>query len=359
VRPPAAQDQSLPRRLRALRTTWTGHTVTQKHLAQAFSAVRSTSVPLISSWESTTSPKTPPADRLEAYARFFATERSILGSGAPRLLALDELDDAERTRYDELLAELTALESELRGHDTANGTTALPANGAWHFPDGFDALVVCARLPKDVATPYPDPSDPDYLTLYNYADLDSLVELFGHLRAMNPDSNVNFKTADQLAEDDYTKHLVLLGGVDWNLLSRELLPRVGIPVQQITRLGTDEPEGFEVEQEARTRMFTPTVRDGLLLEDVAHFYRGPNPFNTARTVTVCNGMFGRGTYGAVRALTDIRFRERNDTYLRDQLEQHGKFSLLMRVELVAGKVMTPDWTLQDTRLHQWPEDGSS
>ena len=37
---------------------------------------------------------------------------------------------------------------------------------------------------------------------------------------------------------------------------------------------------------------------------MAHFYRSPNPFNHKRTVTVLNGMFSRGTLGAVRALTE-------------------------------------------------------
>ena len=40
--------------------------------------------------------------------------------------------------------------------------------------------------------------------------------------------------------------------------------------------------------------------------------------NKRRTVTVCNGMYGRGTYGAVRALTDVRFRDSNDGYVKSR-----------------------------------------
>ena len=125
-------------------------------------------------------------------------------------------------------------------------------------------------------------------------------------------------------------------------------------MQQVTRLGTDEPSGFEVTDHG-TRRYSPVVQDGVLVEDVAHFYRGANPFNAARTVTICNGMYGRGTYGAVRALTDAKFRERNDDYVRAQLDLHAAFSLLMRVQVVAGEVLTPDWTVAETRLHEWPE----
>jgi hypothetical protein len=354
VHPSAGQD--LSRRLKALREqTWPGRVITQKQLALALSSPgRTTSVPLISSWESARDPKLPPEHRLEAYARFFATERSIQAS-QPRLLPLVDLTETEKARYDELLAELTALRLTLSDHHDTTGAAAVTASSAWHFPDGFDILLVCARMPDDVVGPTTDPDDPDYLELYTYGDLDSLIELYGHLRATNPNSNVNFARSDQLVADDYTKHLVLLGGVDWNELSRALPNRVGIPVQQISRLGTDEPSGFEVTGDSGERMFSPHVESGVLLEDVAHFYRGPNPFNVMRTVTICNGMFGRGTYGAVRALTDAKFRVRNDAYLRDRLEQHDEFSLLMRVQVFMGTVVTPDWTVEDTRLHQWPE----
>ncbi|MEV6610074.1 XRE family transcriptional regulator [Kutzneria sp. NPDC051319] len=353
---PPSPASDLPSRLRALREeTWPGRVVTQAHLAEAFSRERSASVPLISSWESTTSPRVPPANRLEQYARFFATRRSIEGNGH-RLLSLAELTAAERAGYDELLASLTALRPGQRvAHPVA--ATAEPSRGLWQFPDPYDIVIVCARLPRDLVHSmgsYTDPNDPDYVDLYTYADPDALIELFGHIRAVNSVSHVDFKRADQLDRDDYTKHLVLLGGVDWNGVTRELLSRVDVPVEQITRLRTDEPSGFEVTENGR-RMYSPTVHSGRLLEDVAHFYRGQNPFNMARTVTICNGMFGRGTYGAVRALTDVKFRERNDDYARDQLDRHGAYSLLMRVQVVDGEVLTPDWTVAETRLHEWPE----
>jgi hypothetical protein len=354
----AGRHQTLPELLKALRVaTWPGRQVTQSQLAQAFSTEQSTSGPLISSWESTKNPTMPPQHRLEPYARFFATRRSI-DNDTPRLLRLSDLMESERTRYNELLADLTALWSP---------TADAPANGGglpskvWRFADGFDVLIVCAPLPEDVLHPiraYTDRTSPDYVEQYTYADPDALIELFGHLRAVNPHSDVTFKTADRLEKDDYAKHLVLLGGVDWNPVTRALLNRVQLPVRQTTRRNTDDPGGFATTDPDGGQVFKPVLRDGALSEDVAHFYRGPNPFNITRTVTICNGMFGRGTYAAVRALTDIRFRERNDKYASHRLENELRaFSVLMRVEIVEGDVLTPDWNLAGTRLHEWPEVG--
>ena len=71
----------LAQRLRDLRTQWPGIVVTQRQLADALGV----SVPLISSWESTASPALPSEGWLQAYARFFATHRSVEGE-KPRLL---------------------------------------------------------------------------------------------------------------------------------------------------------------------------------------------------------------------------------------------------------------------------------
>jgi hypothetical protein len=91
----------------------------------------------------------------------------------------------------------------------------------------------------------------------------------------------------------------------------------------------------------------------ILREDVALFARAVSPFNRKRYVTICNGMFGSGTYGAVRALTDALFRDRNAEYLRGTYGDSDAFCILSRVTMENGKALTPDWTLPETRLFEW------
>jgi hypothetical protein len=56
-------------------------------------------------------------------------------------------------------------------------------------------------------------------------------------------------------------------------------------------------------------------------------------------------MYGRGTYGAVRALTDAKFRDRNEEYARKKFPASPTFGILMRVRINPnGAVVTPDWT---------------
>jgi hypothetical protein len=193
--------------------------------------------------------------------------------------------------------------------------------------------------------------------LYRYSDPDSLLELFGHLRATNPTSPVACRAADQLSRDDYTGHLVSLGGVDWNDATSSVLESLQLPVRQIGNLG--EPEGpyFEVSEAGRPVIHRPRLGevDGrkILREDVALFAQAVSPFNRKRFVTICNGMYGRGTFGAVRALTDERFRDRNAEYLREAFGESDAFCILSRVTVENGTALTPDWTRPETRLFEW------
>jgi hypothetical protein len=365
--------QVLARRLRALREQhWPGRKVKQSQLAEALSedGRRSVSVPLISSWESRTDPKVPPASRIEDIATFFASPRSFDGQ-VGHLLSRDEMTVQERTERQKLLEELTRMRNEALAAASASGTrTSIPGPlqeiaqslgaGPYRFTENQDITIVCAQLPQDLLErmPYTDPLDPDFIALYRYSELDSLFELHGHLRAANPTTQVHLRLAHELQADDYSKHLVSLGGVDWNLATSSVLDRLQLPVRQVN--DWDKPGGayFEVETEggswiAHGSLLEESGGRRILKEDVALFARAVNPFNRKRSVTICNGMYGSGSLGAVRALTDAYFRDRNAEYVQKRFGGSDTYCILTRVTVEAGKVLTPDWTLAETRLFEW------
>ena len=197
-------------------------------------------MPLISSWESLANPVIPPADRLADIAIFFATRRSIDGK-EPRLLGLEELTPPERAVQTELARELTSLRDKALAvaspsRDVSSEAVEIAASlntGLYRIEPGNRITIVCAQLPSEMLQrmPYTDPLDPDFIELYRYSDLGALVELFGHLRATNPTSRVRYRAADRLGADDYSGHLVSLGGVDWNKATRSALDRLQLPVR--------------------------------------------------------------------------------------------------------------------------------
>ncbi|SHN04224.1 hypothetical protein SAMN05443668_102688 [Cryptosporangium aurantiacum] len=340
--------------------------LSQERLAHLLGGEDPLSAPLISSWERANDPVVPPEGRLRAYARLFATERSVPEG---RLLEEEELTPNERERVIDLEHELLALRRDALAPvavpvaEWASAIVEPPVakklgRGTWRFENERPVAIVASELPVAERPAYADSYSPDYVEMYRYADLDAMVELYGHIRATNPqNTRIRFRSRNTLTPDDFSSHLVLLGGVDWNPVTRALLDRLELPIRQVSSADRAEGAYFEVNEGGDRHRYSATVApvgEGMeLREDVGLFYRGPNPFNRHRTLTICNAMYGRGTLGAVRALTDAWFRDRNEEFLEERFGDAEEFCLLVRVPVFEGHTVTPDWTVPETRLFEW------
>jgi hypothetical protein len=355
----AASD--LAGRLRELREfRFSGVRITQKALGKALGGSKPLSAPLISSWEKGAA--TPPERWIAAYATFFATTRSVDGDSF-RLLRDDELTEAERSERAGLERELLSLRSRALAPQVAERvrdfTSAL--RGPWHFGDGQPVSIVCAEIPSDLRNAEASPTHPTlpYGELYSYGSVDALFELHGHIRAANPRSDVRVFKERDLQPDDLASHLVILGGPDWKSLSRripELLP--DFPVRTVSDETDPRDAYFEVPERDGVTTHRPVLSDdGELIWDVGLFLRAPNPANRKRTLTICAGMYSLGTWAAVRSLTDANFRDRNAAYLAERFAANEASSIVMRILVLNGReAVTPDWTVADNRLYEWPED---
>ena len=231
--------------------------------------------------------------------------------------------------------------------------------GPWRFRDGKTITLVCAQLPNNLraADEYTDLDSPDYIQLYTYSDLDALFELYGHLRAANPANQVDLRIADMLTPDEYSSHLVSLGGIDWNTATGSLLQELQLPVRQIVNWGKGNAPDDVYFEASDGQKFRPELDQvsgkNKLRFDVALFARAVNPYNKQRAVTICTGMYGRGTYGAVRALTDARFRDRNTRYVNSRFGESSSYCIVTRVPVVNGATITPDWTDDNFKLFEW------
>jgi hypothetical protein len=352
---------SLARRLRELRYTGFGaERLTQGDVAQALSEDEPVGISMLSAWENTRAPTLPSKQRLAAYARFFATSRSL--QGGPHLVQLRELTREEDEARRELERELFRLRDEDAGEPTHN---------SWRFHDDAPITIIGPELTKSDEVklgPLSTADNPNYAKLYSYADLDALVELVGHLNARNPRVLIAYLLPSQVTQKDLTDHIVLLGGIAWNDMTRRLKASVDLPVRQVTSEKIRSGEVFEIEDGPnRGQQFLPrfqngapgtTEEPGILLEDVAMLARVPNPFNAHRTLTYCNGIHSRGVLGAVRCLTDPAVRDDNESYLEDTFTDSDSFVILMRVQVLGAATITPSFRNPGAVLYQWPEADS-
>lgn len=451
----ARSHAALAQRLRELRTQWPSVVVTQRQLAEALGV----SVPLVSSWESMTTPAVPSERWLQAYARFFATQRSIEGD-RPRLLELRELTEAEEQARRMLVDELVELSEAAARPASERAQTGALGGRFYYFPDGQPVRIIYSRLPEyelnrvpptpdallhaarhvligqdgepsgdlrkaadelehydgvhaalrvlegaaraldpeseatqtlraaratfeSVGVQYANPWHPNAVAALHNGDGDAVLELVGHVRAENPGADVRWVAANELASDDLTGHVIVLGGGDEGVGKRSrigalqyLFKRLTLPVGtelppggdeeydaqfyvQVDAEGHPDPEGSRREAYAPRFVFDEdnerVVDNGQprLEYDVALLGRFANPLNLSATVTVCSGIFSRGTYGAVRALTDATLRSRNEKYLAGHFDLQS-FWLLLHVPVFPGPsgalTLTPDLTRPFHRL---------
>lgn len=339
--------QELAKRLRELREDrWPGFKLTQTVLAKVLG---NASAGTVSSWESPVAPKLPPPDKLRAYARFFATRRSIEGD-APALLPLDSFSDDEMRAYHDLENELLGLRDEARRPSLK---PEVVVRRQWLFADRGPLTIVCAQLPPENTGSFANPANPNYTELQSFADLDALIELHGHVRAENPEMEVFFKAAPKVVPDDLSGHVVLLGGTVWNDVTQDLSDLAGLPVKQVQDSEVETGEIFVADK----KKFLPKWSGGspkFLREDVGLLMRVPNPLNSSRALIVCNGVHSRGVLGAVRSLTDARLRDKNEEYIARNFANTNAYAIVMRVPIIGGQTMTPDFNTQGSVLYQWP-----
>jgi hypothetical protein len=328
--------------------------VPQRTLSEALGGAKPLSLSLISSWENENNPTVPTPARLHDYATFFVTERSVAG-GRGRLLADDELSVDETAARDDLYRKLLALRTEIT--DVSTVTSAAPIGFNWRFPRGAVIRIVCGKL-DDPLHPYTQPDNLNYTELLTFADADALIELFGHLRKVNPDSDVRYIRSDRLKDaDELGGHLILLGGIGLNDLTEQVFGHAGLPISQREHPAfAGQGEIFDVTEGDRTIEFLPEVSGRTLKADLGLLARMPNPNNASTTLTFCNGVFARGVLGAVRTLTDDKLRKENESYLATRFGGAERFAILMRVPVVLGTALTPDLRNESTRLYEWPDN---
>lgn len=351
---PAPPVLQLALRLRQLRQEhWPDAGLTQDKLAKAFSAEETVAAATVSSWESLSSPKLPPRRRLLAYARFFATPRSV--ESEPELLPIEQFTPDEKAAYKKLEAELLGLRGAASGESPQE---ELSFSRSWHFTDIGLVTIFCAQLPLDKIGPLGNPSDPNYTELHTYADVDALWELTGHIRAENPLMTVHHRVPSEVVPDDLTAgHVILLGGIVWNEIAESLSEQASLPVRQVERPELSTGEIFIAEEDGEEREFWPKWKDQdrtVLSQDVGLLARVPNPLNASRTLTICNGIHSRGVYGAVRALTDKALRDSNERYIFTNFGDSDSFVILTSVKVIKNHAITPDFNTEGVVLYQWP-----
>jgi hypothetical protein len=225
-------------------------------------------------------------------------------------------------------------------------------------------VIICPQAPGSVVGPLADKTNINYTKLHNYADLDALIELFGHVRALNPERDVLHCLPSDIRKGELQNHLILIGGIGWNSTARQIqillaqLKRLPIEQVEVDELETGEVFRVKGSENYEEKVYFPTTdkTNGTveLVEDHAFLARLRNPFNSSRTLTIFSGVHSRGVIGAVLALTDKTLGPGNQEYVAQRFSEEEEFALLVKVAIVSGEAQAPDFWNPDMRLFEWP-----
>lgn len=326
--------------------------LTQKQLAQALGGAETLSIATVSLWEKASSDRLPPLHRLVTYARLFCTSRSFGPEGA-RLLNEDELTEAERRREAELYDELLALRDLAQSTNMAMAASEPPSiedhGSLWRFPDTSGISIVCSDAPEATQPSYANPDHLNYSRYARYADLDSLIEVYGQVRVDNRESIIRILPPESLEHDFALNHIVLIGGAAVG--AAYFAQDIPLPKPEPTPDGATHVFTCKVGDE--TREFKSLRDDGTLVRDVGLIARGPHPITEGRTVIVLSGITSRGVYGAALCFIDSHVKRANEQYLKDRFGSADSFCILMDVPVRNSVALPPNLARDDVRLYEW------
>ena len=124
-----------------------------------------------------------------------------------------------------------------------------PPFGLLSFKDAGSIVIICPMAPRDAVGPLAAEGHINYTRLLDYADLDALIELFGHVRALNPERAVLHRLSSDVHQAELQNHMVLLGGIGWNRTTSRILAQVKkLPIEQVEVDELVTGEVFRVKQ---------------------------------------------------------------------------------------------------------------
>jgi transcriptional regulator with XRE-family HTH domain len=331
--PPTPAEVQLAQRLRQLREE--AH-LTQVQVASLLSTgAKDVSSATISSWENRRTSALPPEEsRLDQYALIAVTRHRPDSQTA--LPQQADLSTDEERDFQELRTSLHELWERARGNQDQEDAEVATYR-SWFFDDDGPIAIICPEAPPEARGPLQDAQNPNYTHAHAYADLDALIELFGHIRAENGSKYpISFKLDSEVRADDLSGHLVLLGGVAWNELTKRLLRSLTrLPVRQFETADLSTGEIFAVGRGPEEQRFEPEWAPDEpkeLIGDVGLFARVRNPYNSSRTLTLCNESYLAKRFGS------------------------DEYAVLMKIQVFQGEAVTPDLANSEYRLYEWPPE---
>jgi hypothetical protein len=225
----------------------------------------------------------------------------------------------------------------------------------WGIKDGDDVTVVCSELPnaeerqfvKDVE----DEGDREFIYNLKYGDVDAYFEVIVTLLRLFPKIKLRVQSSGEVevARTDFARHLILIGGPDYNSITRKYLRK------KITQIDYRSPETEECSSKYPEEIVIYERSTGIEYceftneKDYGYFERVKNPDDPKRSIILLGGCHTIGVTGAVRAFSmfDSERGETPGTVLKNarlvskKISRDSEFVVVVEAERMGQTIKTP------------------
>lgn len=219
----------------------------------------------------------------------------------------------------------------------------------WGIKNGDSVILVCSELEDPEHRQYVEPRE--FIYNLKYGDVDAYFEAVITLLRLYPGIRLRIMSAGEAATArmDLTRHLILIGGPDYNAVTEQVLS------QNITQFdyrspdmaaqSSQHPEEIVLYDKLNDKEYYYTTHE----RDYGYFERIVNPHNPESNIVLIGGCHTIGVTGAVKAfsMADSESGElsrqvlNNGALVARRVRKAKKFSIVVSVERVGQTIAPP------------------
>ena len=226
----------------------------------------------------------------------------------------------------------------------------------WGIKDGDSVIVVCSELDNPKKRQLVEPPR-EFIYSLKYGDVDAYFEVVTTLLRLYPAIKLRIMSAGEATATrvDFARHLILIGGPDYNALTEQILSRDVTQFNYRSPYGDtpseENPEEIVLYDKLNQKEYcfpTENAGDGVNDQDYGYFERVANPNNPERSIVLIGGCHTIGVTGAVKAFSMAESEEgeiqgqvlTNASLVAGQVGKAQTFAVVVSVDRVLGQTIS-------------------
>ncbi|HEY4831235.1 MAG TPA: hypothetical protein VIH61_01560 [Waddliaceae bacterium] len=225
----------------------------------------------------------------------------------------------------------------------------------WGLKNGDHVIVVCSELPnieerqfvKDVE----NEGEREFIYNLKYGDVDAYFEVIVTLLRLFPKIKLRILSSGEVEQirADFTQHLILIGGPDYNTITRKYLEKgitqIDYRCPETEKCSHNHPNEIVIFDRASGQEYCEFTNE----KDYGYFERIKNPDDPRKNIILIGGCHTIGVTGAVKAFSMFesahgetpRVVLQNARLIAKRISQKSEFVVLIEAERLSQTIKTP------------------